>query len=226
MVEALFKALFFHGRRSRVPNPTTRQSVLFPGPFRKPLVAQFDRQHASSGGRRHRARGGRSSAGPDRRAGRLPRRAPRSRQGHPLAARSTGPAHLRGDPDANDSARLGDDPIWRIRSHRATVKPCRSSSGRRVRLRMSLLASSIVPTRHHSGSVGPSQRNGLPSISTMVARRGALSRRRRCRAGTAGAWAASRADAAGAGPCRRSPAAIPRPAGRGCGDGSGAPWGA
>jgi len=100
-----------------VHDPTTRQSVLFPGLFRKPLIAQFDRPHASSDG------GAVMLKAADRRLGLIDalaacledRRQP-GKVVHSLrellAQRIF--AIACGYPDANDAARLADDPIHKL----------------------------------------------------------------------------------------------------------------
>ena len=98
-------------------DPTTRQSVLFPDLFRKPLIATFDQQHASSDG------GAILLKAADRRLGLIDaltgclddRREP-GKVVHSLrellAQRIF--AIACGYPDANDAARLAHDPIHKL----------------------------------------------------------------------------------------------------------------
>ena len=100
-----------------MPDTTTRQSVLFPDLFRKPLIAQFDQQHASSDG------GAILLKAADRRLGLIDalaacledRREP-GKVVHSLrellAQRIF--AIACGYPDANDAARLAHDPIHKL----------------------------------------------------------------------------------------------------------------
>ena len=96
---------------------TTRQSVLFPDLFRKPLIARFDQQHASSDG------GAVLLKAADRRlglidalAGCLEDRREPGKVVHSLrellAQRIF--AIACGYPDANDAARLAEDPIHKL----------------------------------------------------------------------------------------------------------------
>jgi len=100
-----------------VHDPTTRQSVLFPDLFRKSLIAQFDRAHASSDG------GAIMLKAADRRLGLIDglaacledRREPgkvahslRDLLGQRIFAIACG------YPDANDAARLADDPVHKL----------------------------------------------------------------------------------------------------------------
>lgn len=106
-------------------DPTTRQSVLFPDLFRKPLIAHFDRPHASSDG------GAIMLKAADRRLGLIEglaacledRREPgkvahslRDLLGQRIFAIACG------YPDANDAARLADDPVHKLLLDRDPIR--------------------------------------------------------------------------------------------------------
>lgn len=152
--------------------PTTRQTVLFPDLFNKPLVASFDQPHATSDG------GAILLKAADRRFGLIERLAacvPDARQAGKIDHAIEEMIGQRifalacGYPDCNDAARLGEDPIHKLLVGRdpiegsalasqPTLSRFENAVGPRALFRMGEALADVVIERHRRRLRGKARR--------------------------------------------------------------------
>lgn len=155
-----------------MPDPTTAQCVLFPGLFDRPLVARFDQHHGSSDG------GAELLKAADARlrlTERLVACLPDDRQPgkiqHEMMElfRQRVYAIACGYPDANDAARLADDPIHKLLTDRhpiegdtlasqPTLSRFENAIGPRALYRLGEALAAIVIERHRRRLRGRARR--------------------------------------------------------------------